>query len=192
MITMLGNAARLFILLTMLTGLVYPLAITAMLKLLFPTQAQGSLLLNGQGRIVGSALLAQKFTSVKYFWPRPSAADYATVASGASNQGPTSAALKTAVLDRSAKLRLDHGLPANAPVPEDMIFTSASGLDPHISPAAAFFQLDRVTRAHGFTAEQKQRCKELIQRCVESPQFGILGQARVHVLLLNLELDKLQ
>lgn len=187
----LWNATRLFVLLSLLTGLFYPLAMTGLLPALFPEQAGGSLVRRESG-VAGSALLAQKFSGPGYFWPRPSAAEYATVASGASNLGPTSAALKAAVRERSARLRLAHNLPSHAPVPPELIFASASGLDPHLSPEAAYFQLERVARARAFNPVQTRRCRELIGRLTEKPQFGIFGPARINVLLLNLELDALQ
>lgn len=185
------NAIKLFVFLSLITGLAYPLTLTGLLQIICPAQAQGSLLQQGS-RTMGSALLAQKFSDPKYFWPRPSSADYATVPSGAGNWGPTSAALKAAMLERSANLRLTHAIPAEKPIPADMIFASASGLDPHISPEAAFFQVKRVAGARNFTPGQTQRCQELVRQAVEGPQFGLLGQARVNVLLLNLELDALK
>jgi potassium-transporting ATPase KdpC subunit len=182
---------KLFVLLSLLAGLIYPMALTGLLQVLYPVQAYGSLIHQGP-YIRGSALLAQKFTDSKYFWPRPSSTDYATIPSGASHLGPTSTALKTALQDRLSKLRLTHTISAEKSVPADLIFASASGLDPHISPEAALFQVHRVAQARHFTAEQEQRCQKLVQQSVESPQFGFLGQARVNVLLLNLELDALK
>jgi K+-transporting ATPase ATPase C chain len=189
--TIVGSALRLFILLSLLTGLAYPLAMTGLLEVVFPAQANGSLLMQS-GKIAGSTLLAQKFSNPGYFWPRPSAADYATVPSGASNWGPTSEALKKAVHDRTLALQTAHHLPASAPVPADLVFASASGLDPHISPAAAEFQLQRVAQARHFTPEQTQTCRALIARLTKGPQFGVLGSPRVNVLLLNGELDALK
>jgi K+-transporting ATPase ATPase C chain len=185
------NALRLFILLSLLTGVVYPLALTGVLPLLFPAQTQGSLV-HRDGTTVGSSLLAQKFTDPHYFWARPSAVDYATVASGASNLGPTSLTLKNTVAERATKLRVSHGVVSSNPLPADLLFASASGLDPHISPDAAYFQLERVARARAFTPEQTLRCHALIQRLLETPQWGVFGETRVNVLLLNLELDTLQ
>ncbi len=185
------NALRLFVWLSILTGIVYPLALTGVLPLFFPAQAQGSLVAR-DGKTVGSRLLAQKFTDPHYFWARPSAADYATMPSGASNLGPTSLILKATVAERATKLRANQGFASTTPLPADLLFASASGLDPHISPAAAYFQLERVARARAFTPEQTRRCHDLIQRLVETPQWGALGEPRVNVLLLNLELDTLQ
>jgi K+-transporting ATPase ATPase C chain len=171
---------------TLVTGAAYPLAITAIAQVAFRDQANGSLILR-DGKLVGSELLAQQFTGPTYFWPRPSAGTYATAPSGASNLGPTSAALQTNVANALKALRQAHKLPADAPVPADLVFTSASGLDPHISPEGARFQIGRVAEARGAPAE---KVRELVERFVEPPQWGIFGQARVNVLRLNLALDR--
>ena len=181
---------RLFLVLVLLTGVIYPLVVTAVAQLAFHNQAEGSQI-NSNGKLVGSALLSQKTESPKYFWPRPSAGDYATVASSASNLGPSSDALKKAIADRAAKLRSANNLAADAPLPDDMITTSASGLDPHISPAAARMQIDRVTKARDFNAEQKMKLTALVKSHIEGPQLGFLGEPRVNVLLLNVALDEL-
>jgi potassium-transporting ATPase KdpC subunit len=173
-----------------LCGVLYPLAMTAIAQLAFPRQASGSLVERG-GKLVGSALLAQQFTGPKYFWPRPSAASYGTGPSGiagssGSNHGPTSAQLQTDVRNNAKALREAHKLPADAPVPADLVFASASGLDPHISPAAARFQIARVAAARGMSEAE---VSTLVEKFVEPPQWGFLGEARVNVLLLNLALD---
>src|SRR5271169_6627205 len=131
---------------TVLTGVLYPLAITGIAQVAFHDKANGSLI-ERDGKVVGSELLAQQFTGDKYFWPRPSAASYGTVPSGASNLGPTSQALQSNVATNAAAFRAGNKLAADAPVPADMVFTSASGLDPHISPAAARLQVARVARS---------------------------------------------
>ena len=173
------QSLRIYLLLTLLTGILYPLAITGLAQLLFPKQANGSRVLE-EGRLVGSELLAQKFTTPKYFWPRPSAGDFATVPSAASNKGPTAADLRKVIAERRARFGAD--------APVDLLTASGSGLDPHISPEAAQAQLPRVAAARHLSA---QRLSRLIDRMIEPSQFGVLGQPRVNVLLLNRALDRL-
>ena len=180
----------LLIVLTVLTGVVYPLIITGIARLCFPFQAGGSLVERG-GRVAGSALLAQKFASARYFWPRPSACDFATVPSGAGNLGGTSAALKQTINERAAALREKSAMPAGVIPPAELLFASGSGLDPHISPEAAFFQVERVALARKLTSEQRARLEELVRENTEPPQFGFLGESRVNILLLNMALDGL-
>jgi K+-transporting ATPase ATPase C chain len=177
----------LMIVFTVLTGVLYPLIITGIAQVVFHDQANGSLIVR-DGKVVGSELLAQQFTGDKYFWPRPSAGGYATVPSGASNLGPTSQALQSNVTANAAAFRTGNKLAADASVPADMVFTSASGLDPHISPEAARLQVGRVAAARGIGADQ---VKALVEKFVESPQWGIFGEERVNVLRLNLALDGL-
>jgi potassium-transporting ATPase KdpC subunit len=172
---------------TVLTGVLYPLVITGIAQVAFRDQANGSLI-ERDGKVVGSELLAQQFTGDKYFWPRPSAGGYATVPSGASNLGPTSQTLQSNVTANAAAFRTGNKLAADAPVPADMVFTSASGLDPHISPEAARLQVGRVAVARGISTDQ---VKVLVEKFVESPQWGIFGEERVNVLRLNLALDDL-
>ena len=179
------TALRVFALLAVLTGVLYPLAVTALARVVFPTQANGSVITTSTGASVGSALLAQATTSPRYFWPRPSAADYATVASGASNLAPTSAKLRDQVAARAAALRTAHNLAPDTPVPADLLFASGSGLDPHISPAAATFQAARVAAARNLPLAT---ITSAITAHTESG--GILGEDRVNVLLLNLALDQ--
>ena len=182
---------RLFLALTFLTGIVYPLVVTGVAQLLFHSQAEGSLVVVN-GHPVGSKLLSQKTEGASYFWPRPSADDFATIASGASNLGPGSDALKKAIADRVTKLRATYNLPADAPLPDDAITTSASGLDPDISPAGARLQIERVAQARKFSPDQEKELDDLVERHVEGPQLGFLGEPRVNVLLLNLATDQLK
>jgi K+-transporting ATPase ATPase C chain len=173
---------------TVVLGVMYPLVITVIAQLAFPNQADGNLITRN-GKMVGSQWIAQQFQTTRYFWPRPSAGGYATVPSGASNYGPTSKKLQDTVNGFAAALRTAHKLPADAPVPADLVFTSASGLDPHISPEAARFQIGRVASARNISEEQ---IKALVEKFVEPPQYGFLGEPRVNVLKLNLALDELK
>jgi K+-transporting ATPase ATPase C chain len=177
---------------TVVTGIVYPLVITLIAQVAFKDQANGSLVTRG-GKIVGSALLAQQFQGTNYFWPRPSACSYGTgasgiVASSGSNLGPTSAPLQTNVMNNTAAFISGNNLPTNTVVPAEMVYASASGLDPHISPEAAQLQAARVAGARGLSEE---KVKALVDRFIEPPQWGFLGQARVNVLLLNVALDEM-
>jgi K+-transporting ATPase ATPase C chain len=181
-------AIRLFVVLSILTGVVYPLMITGIGKIFFHSQSEGSVI-SLNGKIIGSSLLAQKFISDRYFWQRPSAGDYATVPSGSSNLGPTSADLQKAVQDRENQLRTSLHLKSDDRIPEDLIFASASGLDPHISPGGALIQVERIAEARKIGAD---RVKALVEKMIEPPQFGIFGNPRVNVLLLNLALDQLK
>ena len=188
MLRLLLQSLRLTLLFTVLTGALYPLLVTGVAQLLFPRRANGSLV-HREGRAVGSELLAQKFESPRYFHPRPSACDFATVPSGASNLGPTSAVLQSNVAARAAAFRRDHGVPNDAPVPSDLLFASGSGLDPHISPEAARAQVGRVAAARGLDS---RHVAALVDRFVEPPQLGFLGEPRVNVLQLNLAVDNLR
>src|SRR5262245_3411941 len=160
----LGRQLRISVLmvvaLMVLTGLIYPAVVTGLAQVLFPYQANGSLVRSADGTVVGSELIGQSFSSDKYFWGRPSAAGadgYDAAASSGSNAGTTNQTLIDAVTERAAKLREAHGLPADAPVPADLVTTSGSGLDPHITPAAAAFQVARVTKARPNLTEQQVR-----------------------------------
>ncbi|WP_343641605.1 potassium-transporting ATPase subunit KdpC [Roseateles sp.] len=185
---MLRPALAGFVLLSAITGLLYPALVTGAGQALFPYQAEGSLILQG-GKAVGSELIGQTFSSPRYFWGRPSAtAPMANNAagSGGSNQGPTNPALADAVQARIEALKAAD--PGNqAPVPVDLVSASASGLDPHISMAAARYQAARVARERGLPLEAVQR---LIQAHTEARDLGVLGEPRVNVLKLNLALDQ--
>ncbi|BEP37836.1 potassium-transporting ATPase subunit KdpC [Variovorax sp. V59] len=180
-------ALVLFALLSALTGLVYPLAVTGAAQALFPSQAAGSLVVRN-GSAVGSSLIGQNFSDPKHFWGRPSATapqPYNASASGGSNQGPLNPALAEAVKGRVKALRAAD--PGNtAPVPVDLVTASASGLDPDISPAAALYQAARVARVRGLPPEQ---VKALVASHTQAPLWGWLGEPRVNVLALNLALD---
>ena len=187
--TLIRPAVTLFILLSVITGLIYPLLVTGIGQALFPQQAAGSLI-ERDGKLVGSRLIGQPFTDPQYFWGRPSATSpypYNAAASGGSNLGPLNPALKEAVESRVKALRIAD--PGNvAPVPVDLVTASASGLDPHISPAAAEYQVGRVARARGLALET---VRNLVTQQTENRQWGIFGEPRVNVLELNLALDPL-
>jgi K+-transporting ATPase ATPase C chain len=180
-------ALVLFALLSAITGLIYPFAVTGTAQALFPVQAAGSLVLK-DGQPVGSALIGQNFSDPQHFWGRPSATapmPYNAGASGGSNQGPLNPALADAVKARIEALRAAD--PGNSvPVPVDLVTASASGLDPHISPAAARYQVPRIARLTGRPAAELEA---LVARHTEAPFAGLLGEPRVNVLALNLALD---
>lgn len=184
------QALRLFLVLTLLTGVVYPVVVTVAAQLFFNHQANGSLVIKN-GELAGSELLAQKFQGEGYFWPRPSAADFASIPSGASNWGPTSEALKDAVLKRAEMFSTANNLSKETVLPSDMVFASGSGLDPHISPEAARLQADRVAKARKLSEIKRQMLNKLIDQYTEIPQFGIFGEPRVNVFRLNLAVDSL-
>ena len=185
--TLLRPAVSLFVLLSLLCGVAYPLLVTGMARLAFPFAAQGSLIIR-DGRPIGSVLIGQNFTDPKYFWGRPSATTpqpYNAAASSGSNLGPTNPALVDAIKARIEALRAADPTNQRA-VPIDLVTASASGLDPHISPAAADYQAERVARARQL---EPQTVRQLIARHSEGRDFGLFGESRVHVLKLNLALD---
>jgi K+-transporting ATPase ATPase C chain len=183
-------AGILFLLLTLLTGLIYPLLITALAQAFFPFQANGSLITQN-GQVVGSALIGQQFNDPKYFWGRLSSTSnyaYNAAASGGSNLGPTNPTLLTRISDRVAALKSAD--PNNSlPIPVDLVTASGSGLDPEISVAAAHYQAARVARIRGLALD---RVQALIDQYTSGRTFGFLGEARVNVLKLNLALDALE
>lgn len=178
------TAIRITLVTTVLLGIVYPLAVTALAQLLFPNQANGQLI-ERNGVVVGSRIVGQPFTSPGYFASRPSAAGYDAAASSGSNYGPTNARLIERI--RADVERLQRENPG-VPVPVDLVTASASGLDPHMSPAAAEFQIPRVARERGLPESD---VKALVALHTESRQFGLLGEPRVNVVLLNIALDEI-
>jgi K+-transporting ATPase ATPase C chain len=180
-------AVSLFVLLTVVTGIAYPLLVTGVARVAFPEQAAGSLVVQG-GKTVGSSLIGQPFADPKHFWSRPSATapmPYNGGSSGGSNQGPLNPALVDAVKARAEALRAAD--PGNtAPIPVDLVTASGSGLDPHISPAAAAYQAARVARERGLSIDA---VRAAIERHTKGRQWGLFGEPRVDVLALNLELE---
>jgi potassium-transporting ATPase KdpC subunit len=184
------NAVSMLVVMTVITGVAYPLVATGVAQVLFPHQANGSLITR-DGKPIGSELIGQNFDDPKYFWGRPSATTpqpYNGAASNGSNLGPTNPALRDAVQQRIDALRKAD--PGNtAPVPADLVTASGSGLDPEISPAAAQYQMARVARVRKLSVDQVQ---QLVAQNTQGRQLGLLGEPRVNVLQLNLALDQLQ
>jgi K+-transporting ATPase ATPase C chain len=178
----------LFVALSVLTGILYPAGVTVVARLIFPGQASGSFIYGADGKPAGSELIGQPFSDPKYFWPRPSATTdfpYNAMASGGSNMGPTNRDLIEKVAGRVRSLR-ESGIVA--PLPADLVAASGSGLDPHISEEGALLQIPRVARQRHLPEE---KIRTLFENHLEGRQFGFLGEPRVNVLLLNLDLDKL-
>lgn len=181
------TAVLIFVAFSLLTGLIYPLIMTSIIQFAMPEKANGSLIAV-DGKIIGSELIGQDFSSPGYFHGRPSAVGYSANGSGASNFGPTSAKLMDQVQQRIEQVRSENNLSSNSSVPADLVLASGSGLDPHISLEGAMFQVSRVAKSRGLNQSDVQ---ELVRQNVEPPQFGFLGQERVNVLRLNLALDRI-
>jgi K+-transporting ATPase ATPase C chain len=185
------SAAVLFVALTMGTGFVYPLVMTGVSQVVFPDRANGSIIIR-DGVPIGSGLIGQNFTSPGYFHSRPSAAGkdgYDGASSSGSNLGPTNQKLIDTVKDNVQKVREENALPRETRVPSDLVLASGSGLDPHISPDAAYAQVQRIAREHGLSPDV---VRQLVEQHVEGRQWGIFGEPRVNVLKLNLALDALK
>jgi K+-transporting ATPase ATPase C chain len=183
-------ALKFLMVMTLLTGIIYPLLMTGIAQISFPSKANGSLIMK-DGRIIGSELIGQKFDSIVYFSSRPSATGYNPIPSGASNYGPTSDTLKKQVGARRLLFAKMNSMTDPLSIPKEMIFASGSGLDPHISPEAALLQVDRISKARQFNNNQKEKLLNKIKELTEAPQFLCLGEQRINVLILNLELDKI-
>src|SRR5450759_3614748 len=181
-------AILLFIIFTIICGGIYPAVVTGIAHALFPKQAKGSFITDKSGKEIGSILIGQPFADQKYFWPRPSAATdfgYNSMASGGSNSGPTNPDYLKTVGDRVKALR-DSGVTGK--VPADLVQASASGLDPHVTPESALLQVPRVAKARGVSEEMMIKA---VEQATDDLQLGFLGEPRVNVLVLNLELDRL-
>ena len=184
------TSVKFLLLMTFLTGIIYPVFIFVIAQITFPDKSNGGFI-RINGNIIGSKLIAQKFDSSIYFQPRPSAIDYQPIPSGASNFGPTSQKLKD-ISDSLRKAYIKKNiLPENTNVPSDAIFSSGSGIDPHISPENALLQVNRIILERKIDLNKKKQLLDLIDKYTEKPQFGFLGEPRINVLVLNLELDKL-
>jgi K+-transporting ATPase ATPase C chain len=183
------TALKLFTILLVIVGVIYPVAVAVLAQLVFPKEAGGSLLYDASGKVTGSALIGQPFSDPQYFWPRPSATSaypYNPLASGGSNLGPTNTKLLEQIATRADLLK-SSGI--QDPVPSDLVMASASGLDPHISMQSALIQIPRVARARGL---DEDTLRKLVLDHVEKRQFGFLGEQRVNVLQLNLALDSMK
>ena len=183
-------ALKFLLVMTILTGILYPLLMTGLAQLTFPSKANGSMIIK-DGKIIGSELIGQKFDSTIYFWSRPSAIGYNPVPSGASNYGPTSDTLKKLVTARRDLFAKMNSVADPLSVPKEMVFASGSGLDHHISPEAALLQVDRIANARHFDNNQKELLIKHIKDLTDTPQFLLLGKNRINVLVLNLDLNKL-
>lgn len=189
--TQLFMAFKVLLIMTILTGIIYPLVMTGLSQLSYPHKANGSLIMK-DNKVIGSELLSQKSDSIIYFESRPSAIGYNPIPSGATNYGPTSDTLRKLANSRRALFAEINSIADSASVPKEMIFASASGLDPHISPESAIMQVDRIARERQFTNIQKDILLANIQQLTQGPHLLILGESRVNVLKLNLQLDKME
>jgi K+-transporting ATPase ATPase C chain len=184
-------ALKFLLVMTVLTGFIYPFFMTGVAQLAFPAKANGSLIMK-DGKIIGSELIGQKFDSSIYFWSRPSAIDYNPIPSGASNLGPTSVKLKKQVAERRRLFATNNSIADTSTIPKEMLFASASGLDPDISPESALLQLKRVAMAKSLNEAQIQKVEQLIKNKTKEPQFLLFGEPRINVFELNLALDSIK
>ena len=189
--TLFVPALKVLVIMTVMTGLVYPLTLTGISQLIFPSRSNGSMVYR-DGQIIGSELIGQKFDSSIYFWPRPSAIDYNAIPSSGSNLGPASNKLKAQVEQRRELILKAYHIDHQSKIPIEMIAASASGLDPHISPEAALMQANRVASARNLNENQKDELLQLISDLSEKPQILIFGQPRINVFKLNLALDNIR
>ncbi|MCX6253500.1 MAG: potassium-transporting ATPase subunit KdpC [Bacteroidia bacterium] len=181
---------KIFLVFTILTGIIYPLLITGIAQVVFPAKANGSLIVK-DNQIIGSELIGQKFDTTIYFTSRPSAISYNPLPSGGSNYGLTNLKLKNLVAERKKQFIVFNQLDSLTVIPSEMLFASASGLDPHISPEATLLQVERIVKVRHLDNNRKQKLLQRIKDLTELPQFLCLGKDRINVLILNLELNKL-
>jgi potassium-transporting ATPase KdpC subunit len=181
---------KIFLFFTVLTGIIYPLLVTGIAQVVYPEKANGSLI-EIDNKIVGSELIGQQFDSETCFISRPSAISYNPLPSGGSNNGLTNTKLKNLIIERRKLFLALNQLDSLTTIPSEMLFASASGLDPHISQKAALLQVERIVKSRNFNTLQKLKLVQSIKNLTETPQFLILGEERVNVLFLNLELNKL-
>jgi K+-transporting ATPase ATPase C chain len=184
-------ALKIFLVLTILTGIIYPVVVTGIAQVVFPSKANGSLI-TVDNKTIGSKLLGQNFDSVIYFSSRPSVISYNPMPSVGSNYGLTNIKLKNIVTERRRQFQAFNKLDTLIDIPSEMLFASASGLDPHISPEAALLQVDRISKARHFNNSQEQLILQIINELSEKPQLSLLGENRVNVLDLNIKLNKLE
>jgi potassium-transporting ATPase KdpC subunit len=184
------QSLKMLLVMTLLLGVSYPALMTLIAAAAFPHASSGSLIVK-DGKTIGSELIGQKFENPKYFHSRPSAIDFQPMPSGGSNYGPTSKQLQDQVRERRRNFILENGLDSTAVIPNDVLFASGSGVDPHISPEAARMQIMRIGRARGCDSGGIAAIRALVDKTRESPQWGIFGDPRVNVLRLNLALDAL-
>jgi potassium-transporting ATPase KdpC subunit len=185
------KSVKIFLFLTILTGIAYPLFVTGIAQLLFYKKANGSIIVK-DNKAIGSELIGQQFDSSIYFSSRPSVISYNPLPSGGSNYGLSNTKLKNLVAERKKQFIVSNQLDSLTEIPSEMLFASASGLDPHISPQAAYLQVERIANARKFNTDQKQKLIQIINDLTEKPQIFCLGEARINVFLLNLEVDKIK
>jgi K+-transporting ATPase ATPase C chain len=181
-------AFKIYILLTIITGLLYPLAITGFAQTFFSNKANGSLIIRDK-KILGSELIGQQFNMPEFFWGRPSAIENNPMPSGGSNLNPVGLTLKDKIQTRVDTIRKYHGNISIGKIPKELLFASASGVDPHISPETAYFQLERIAKYRHLSSEQKNKLNKLIQTSIEAPDLNVFGEFRINVLKLNMQLD---
>lgn len=189
--TQISIAFKFLVIMTLLTGVFYPLILTGIAQVAFPQKANGSFI-RKDGKILGSRLIGQKFDSNAYFWSRPSAIDYNPVPSGASNLGPTSKKLFSQANDRRNDFIKGNNLQYTSSIPGEMLFASASGLDPHTSLDAVLLQVKRIAAVRHFNNSQEKKLNDLIRQNTEKRQYRILGEERINIVELNIGLDAIK